>query len=130
MRSRCYNPNTPKYYNHGGRGIKVCDEWLGENGFINFHNWAIKNGYSDDLTLDRINNDGNYEPDNCKWSTYEEQNFNRRTNRLFTINGEIRTAKEWCEITGTNINTFWQRDLKGWTGEDLIKPPTTNRKTN
>jgi hypothetical protein len=121
MKSRCYNPNTPKFANHGGRGIKICDEWLGENGFINFYNWAIQNGYSDELTLDRIDNDGNYEPINCRWTTYEVQNFNRRVNRLFTINDETKTAKEWCEITNTNINTFWQRDLKGLTGEDLIK---------
>lgn len=122
MISRCYNPNTPKYKNHGGRGIKVCDEWLDkENGFMNFYNWAMKNGYSDELTIDRIDNDGNYEPNNCRWTTYEIQNFNRRVNRLFTINGETKTAKEWCELTGTNINTFWQRDLKGYQGEDLIK---------
>jgi hypothetical protein len=121
MKSRCYNSNTPKFKNHGGRGITVCDEWLGENGFINFYNWSFQNGYSEKLTLDRIDNDGNYEPNNCKWSTYEEQNFNRRNNRLFTINEETRTAKEWCKLTNTNINTFWQRDLKGLTGEELIK---------
>jgi hypothetical protein len=121
MKSRCYNSNTPKFENHGGRGIIVCEEWLGENGFLNFYNWAIQNGYSDELTLDRIDNEGNYESSNCRWATYEEQNFNRRVNRLFTINGETKTAKEWCKLTNTNINTFWQRDLKGLTGEELIK---------
>jgi hypothetical protein len=122
MKSRCYNSNTPKYKNHGGRGIIICDEWLDkENGLSNFYNWAIRNGYSDDLTIDRIDNNGNYEPINCKWSTYEEQNFNRRNNREFLINGEYKSAKEWCQLMDTNINTFWQRDLKGLAGEDLIK---------
>jgi hypothetical protein len=122
MKSRCYNPNTPKYHNHGGRGISVCDEWLDkEQGLINFYEWAMQNNYSDNLTLDRIDNNGNYNPHNCKWSTYEEQNFNRRNNRLFTINGETKSAKEWCILTDTNINTFWQRDLKGSTGTELIK---------
>lgn len=128
MKSRCYNPNTPKYKNHGGRGIGICKEWLCENGIENFYKWSINNGYDEKLTLDRIDNNGDYEPSNCRWTTYEEQNFNRRNSRLFTINGETKTAKEWCELTGTNINTFWQRDLKGLTGSELIKVPSRKRK--
>lgn len=127
MRSRCYDENTPKYKNHGGRGISVCDEWMGEDGLSKFNEWALNNGYSDNLSIDRIDNDGNYEPSNCRWVTTEVQNFNRRNNRLFEINGEKKFAKQWCEEYGININTFWQRDRKGLTGEDLIAPPKYRR---
>lgn len=76
MKQRCNNPNAPKYQNYGGRGIAVCDEW--KNSFEKFRAWVLNNGYSDDLTIDRINNDGNYEPDNCRWATVTEQNQNKR----------------------------------------------------
>lgn len=67
MKKRCYNNNDKRYHRYGGRGITVCAEWLDKkNGFINFYNWAMANGYQDDLTIDRINNDGNYEPSNCR----------------------------------------------------------------
>lgn len=70
MKTRCNNPNSPKFHNHGGKGVKVCKEW--SDSFIAFHKWAMKNGYTDELTLDRINGDGNYEPSNCRWATYKQ----------------------------------------------------------
>lgn len=76
MKTRCYNKNFMYYYNYGGRGITICDEW--KNDFKIFYNWAIKNGYKEGLTIDRINNDGNYEPNNCRWITRAEQNRNQR----------------------------------------------------
>lgn len=123
MHSRCNNPNVPKYENHGGRGISVCNEWSGKDGLANFYNWAINNGYDENLTLDRIDNDGNYEPSNCRWADYMTQNRNLRTNRYFTINGETKIASDWCKEYNININTFWQRVIKGVEGENLLKSP-------
>lgn len=80
MKDRCYRKGNSKYYLYGGRGIRVCDEWL--NDFMVFYNWSMSNGYRDDLTLDRIDSDGNYEPSNCRWATYDEQNKNRKQRKL------------------------------------------------
>ncbi len=76
MKQRCYNPNNTAFQNYGGRGIKVCDDWLHD--FLEFESWAEKHGYDDTLTIDRMNNDGNYEPSNCRWITRAEQNKNKR----------------------------------------------------
>lgn len=110
MRDRCLNSNLKCYKNYGGRGIKVCDEWLDKkNGRVNFYNWAMKNGYRDDLTLDRINNNGNYEPSNCRWVTRKEQQNNRRNNRYITYKGETHTMKQWSEFLNISYSAFKQR---------------------
>ena len=79
MKSRCYTPSHPSYERYHEKGIKVCDEWL--SSFESFRDWAINNGFSEELSLDRINNDGNYEPDNCRWVTAKVQANNRRNNK-------------------------------------------------
>ncbi|MCP4394507.1 MAG: hypothetical protein GY804_09620 [Alphaproteobacteria bacterium] len=80
MKTRCYNMNDPGYLDYGKRGISICDEWLSD--FTKFYSWAMANGYKDKLSIDRINNDGNYEPDNCRWVTVAQNNQNRSTGRL------------------------------------------------
>lgn len=96
MKGRCCNPHDPRYERWGGRGITVCDEW--KNSFEAFYEWAVANGYHDDLTIDRIDNDGNYGPDNCRWATPREQSRNRSSNIKITIGNSTRTFAEWCEI--------------------------------
>jgi len=110
MKSRCYDKNSINYGRYGYHAIIICDEWLDkDNGFINFYNWSIANGYQDNLTIDRINSNGNYEPSNCHWATYKEQNRNRRNNRLITYNRETHCIAEWSEILGINISTLHNR---------------------
>lgn len=108
MKCRCYNKNNKQYNNYGGRGIKICDEWLAKKGkgLLNFYNWAISTGYNLGLTIDRINNDGNYQPDNCRWVTNKEQSNNKRNNHLITYHGETHTMMEWSKILNVNYNTL------------------------
>jgi hypothetical protein len=104
MYNRCYRENTKMYSNYGARGIKVCDEWLGENGFINFSEWAINNGYSERLTLDRIDNEKGYSPNNCRWvDTYVQAN-NKRNNLYVMVNGEIDTVSNMARKHNVN---YW-----------------------
>ena len=94
IHDRCYNENNQNYNNYGGKGIKICDEWL--NNFEVFQTWALDNGFNNSLSIDRINNDGNYEPTNCRWATAKIQNNNRTNNKYITINNETKTLQEWC----------------------------------
>lgn len=107
MKQRCINSNNDAYKYYGARGIKVCDEWL--NDFMNFYNWAINSGYQDNLTLDRINVNGNYEPNNCRWATMKEQSNNTRVNHLIKFNKETHTIAEWSEILNINKSILYDR---------------------
>ena len=94
-----------KYY--GGRGIKICSEWA--NNFESFYKWAMGSGYKDGLQIDRVDVNGDYRPENCKWATPKQQQNNRRNNRYITYNGETHTMKEWSEITGIKYTTLSMR---------------------
>ena len=121
MRQRCYLPSSHEYEKYGGRGIRVCDEW--NNDFIPFMEWAFANGYDNGLTLDRINVNGNYEPDNCRWITHREQQNNRTDNVLLTLNGTTHNMREWSEILGICYQTLQNRKIKGWSDEDILTKP-------
>lgn len=95
MRERCRLKTSTVYKHYGGRGISVAPEW---NRFETFYEWAMNNGYKEGLTIDRIDNDGNYEPSNCRWATMKEQCRNRRNSILITHNGETKSLPEWAEI--------------------------------
>ena len=123
MKTRCYNPNYHLYKNYGGKGIKICDEWLGKNGFINFREWSFKNGYKDELSIDRINNNGNYEPNNCRWVTMREQQNNRTNNHLVTIEGKTQTLAEWCRYYGIKYANVMARICNGWSEYDALTKP-------
>ncbi len=121
MNSRCSNKNIERYIDYGGRGITVCDEWKGENGFQNFYDWAMSNGYREGLTIDRIDNSKGYSLDNCRWATAKEQANNRRTNRIIEFNGESHTSCEWAEIIGIDRNVIENRiDNLGWSIEKAL----------
>ncbi len=107
MKGRCYCKTNPRYSSYGGRGITVCDEWLTD--FMNFYNWAIQNGYTDELTIERIDNNGNYEPSNCKWATYKEQGRNTRHCHYVDYKGQKKALSEWCEILNLNYPKILQR---------------------
>lgn len=112
MRHRCSYQKAINWHLYGGRGISVCSEWQGS--FEAFRDWALANGYTDDLQLDRIDNDGNYCPTNCKWSTRKEQGNNRRTCIYVTIDGTTKTVSDWCAQTGVNRSTAYGRISRGW----------------
>ena len=95
MKSRYLNKNNSRYKDYGGRGITVCDEWL--NDFTAFYKWSLNNGYSENLSIDRINVNGNYCPENCRWITMKEQSNNKRNTILITINEETLNIAQWCK---------------------------------
>lgn len=107
MKSRCYNHNNPAYNYYGGRGIKMCDEWL--NDFMNFYNWAMSNGYNDTLSIDRINVNNGYSPNNCRWIDTLGQANNKRTNFVLNICGKTHTIAEWCKLNNINPPTLYSK---------------------
>lgn len=107
IKQRCYNKNDKGYSNYGKRGIKVHDEWY--NDFMAFYNWSMDNGYNDNLTIDRIDVNGNYEPDNCRWADYTTQNNNRRNNIYITINNKRMTLKQACRKYNKNYSHEYKK---------------------
>lgn len=120
MRQRCLNSKNKSYHRYGGRGISVCKEW---DDYAAFHLWAMANGYHNDLTIERINNNGNYEPDNCKWATHKEQGQNSSRNRLITFCGNTRTLGQWADLIGMHHDALRERLDNGWSVEKALTTP-------
>ena len=118
MKRRCYTKSHKEYERYGGRGITVCDEW--KDKFECFYEWAMQNGYNDNLTIDRINVNGNYEPSNCRWITIKEQQNNRRNNHYITYNGETLTAIQFAKKYNMNNSTLITRLNRGWSIEKIM----------
>ena len=131
MKQRCENPNATYYKIYGGRGIKVCKEWSED--FVPFYEWAMSNGYNPDApfgecTIDRIDNDKGYSPDNCRWVTMAEQSNNKRQNVYVEIGGERKTIKTWCDIYNINYGCVARRiKIMGWDAERAISTPSSRR---
>lgn len=130
IKKRCRLKNDPAYCNYGGRGVGVCDEWKGSNpkGFSNFYDWAMKSGYEEHfmsngrnfLTLDRIDTDKGYSPDNCRWITNEEQQNNKRADKLFEYNGECKTIKLWLKQYFVKCNDYYRLARLGLTNKNIL----------
>lgn len=126
IKQRCYNKNNPSYKNYGERGIVMCDLW--KNNFMSFYNWSIENGYKKNLTIDRIDVEDNYCPENCRWVDRKCQSRNKRGNVFYDFCGKKMTLPEICEITNKNYKNVYKRVKKyGWRLEDAIKRPLKNK---
>lgn len=121
IKDRCFNLNCKSYPNYGGRGITMCEEW--KNSFEAFRDWALNNGYNESLTIERIDVDGDYEPNNCCWIPLVEQAKNRRTTHFITIKGETHNVRDWSKILGINESTIHNRLKNGWDAERALTTP-------
>ena len=120
MKKRCLNPNNHAYKYYGGRGIKVSEDWIY---FESFCDWALSNGYRDDLTLERLDFNGNYEPSNCSWIPLKEQNNNKKTSKIITYKGKTRSLKDWANHLGIYYQTLHGRLAAGWSVEKAFNTP-------
>ena len=123
MKQRCYNTNNPEYKNYGGRGIKICDEWL--NDVSKFWEWVLENGWDenksrDDQSIDRINVNGNYCPENCRIIPMSQQHYNRTDTHYITVNGITKTLQEWSDMYGVSPSLINYRLASGWSAEDAV----------
>ena len=134
MKKRCYYTKCNRYNYYGGRGIKLCDEWNDRTiirisgigytkGFLAFKKWALENGYQDNLSIDRIDVNGNYEPANCRWITKQSQANNRRSNKYITYKGKTQSMADWCRELGFNYFTIKERFRRNWSVERAFETP-------
>lgn len=121
IKGRCYNPNDKRYSRYGGRGIKMCDEWLKD--YMSFEEWSLRNGYAEGLTIHRVDNDGDYCPNNCKYVSFSENSKHRCTTRYFTHNGKTQSLSDWCKELGLTYHTILCRLRAGWDFEKAISEP-------
>lgn len=124
MHERCERKSHEYFRCYGGRGIKICEEW---NDYKKFREWALNNGYSENLTLDRIDVNGDYCPENCRWADWEIQQNNKRSNHNLTYGGKTQTISEWSRSTGINKTTIRARIMAGWSVEDVLNKPVRKR---
>jgi hypothetical protein len=120
MKRRCFNSNDESYKNYGARGIVVCSKWMV---FKEFYIWAINNGYARGLTIERVDNDGNYDPSNCKLVPLKEQSKNRRSNHWIKHNGETKIMSQWAIDLNINYGTLKDRLHRGWTIKKALETP-------
>lgn len=118
MIERCFSQKSKDYQKYGGRGITVCDEW--KNSYEAFRDWSFANGYADNLSIDRVDNNGPYAPWNCRWTTAKVQQNNTRRNRVIEYDGKTLTLAQWSDETGLNYFTLWSRLQKGWSVEKAL----------
>lgn len=130
MKYRCEDPTSPAYHNYGGRGIKLCEEWADEvQGYFRFKEWALNNGYDETLTIDRIDNNGNYSPENCRWADDYIQRNNRRNNIQIEYGGRVQTLSQWARELGVPMKNLHNRiRVLGWDVERAFTQPY--RKSN
>lgn len=125
VKSRCSNPHNNRFKIYGGRGITVCEEW---QRFEPFRDWALANGYTDELTIDRKDHDANYCPENCRWASQKTQSNNRRNNHKITVDGETKTISEWAKRNGLSAKTIETRLQRGWPEKIAIFAPVGTRR--
>ena len=121
IKQRCFNPKSASYKDYGGRGISICKEW--EVNFMTFYEWAHSNGYKQGLTIERIDVNGNYCPENCTWISAEKQNINKRRTVYITFKGKTQTMRAWSEELGIPYGRIQSRKLNGWSDEDTLTIP-------
>lgn len=135
MKKRCYSPNCKAYKSYGGRGITICDEWRNPEkvsikgtksnnvtkGFVAFKEWALNNGYADNLTIDRIDVNKGYSPENCRWATPKEQQNNLRNNVMITYKGHTKTLAQWCEELNVDYQLAHHRLQRNWSVEKTFE---------
>lgn len=117
MKERCQNPNSKSFKDYGGRGITICDEW---QKYQPFFVWAMLHGYQEGLQIERMNNDGNYEPDNCRWATKKEQGKNKRNNITISFNGKTQILREWADELQVDRRLLEARVKRGWPPERIL----------
>jgi hypothetical protein len=125
MKARCLNENVQDYRYYGAKGVSVCDEWM--NSFESFMDWSLENGYNDALTIDRIDANGDYSPENCRWVTNRDQQNNRSNTKILSLNGETKSLSEWADELGIARNTLWARLRCGWSVERTLSTPVQRK---
>jgi len=129
IKDRCCNPKNYSYQRYGGRGITICEEW--KNSFMAFYEWSMANGFEQGLTIDRIDNNKGYSPDNCRWVDMKVQSNNTRRNNYLTARGRTQTLQQWCNELGFKSHqVVYGRLQRGWSVEDALFTPVKERRQN